>query len=918
MGGRRDSLVGSDVSDDQSKGTAVSIDELIGPADLHSFLSIAGRERAATDAAAAATAGGGLDSDEEGEDQDQLVKDVQNVRRKQSRAQQPPSARAHSSLPLQLEQLEEDRFAAFRYLTDAMRKRKIKWVMLSYAWGTEAAYQQHALRVYTALVRRRVPVWMDVMGGMAGDVFAAMSEAVDGAVAIVPMMTDEYSRSTNCKRELSYSAVKDLPVVPVMGEAGLKPLGWLGLITAGALWTPIAQDMPEDEFEIQVTALMQEILHHKVELLPEGLLPAELRAVPAVAPVTSAASAPPDASAQTAALASAASASSAGSAASAGASPVLKDTADIASGILHVSHGAAVHGPLRVSRDGGKREVATHPITLKWTYSSAGGKQKKRKVKVQSSDGYETVQAAVEKKQGCIDALVEYEDEDKDEYEMNDDESWQEMVALALGDEDEDGGLDVTVSDASADPAPAQAPALAVETPQHEQEAAHADQGASVVGGVSTVRQWTAAEVAQEVCGLGKAFEQYRDVIIDSDLDSETLLDAADDDLKECGISNAIHIKKIRKKFADASSAAAPGAAALKAAATTTSPQDAAIFASLHVASGCELSVAGVQELVEPRLQLVRERFPSATHDELCRALLTYSPESALFAKGHKSSQTLDEWEDKFQGELKLGSYTEFHNGAEAIIGKSIPDEQAMRAIHDGIVRDGKPDEDRYNLWYVQHCEAVEQPNFDEKGVQRGPTIDAGHSGMRLAKFVDACNRKLQQAGSTKLLTTAQVLSMRLYTCSSFRRMNRALRGFMARVDGQIPLRACVHSAREGVLRFQVIPRPQVSTFRGVKGYLAEKFGTERMGMDYAFLSTSVDEEVGSEFSGSAAKTVLFEVEYAATCPGADISMLSLFPGEKEVLFAPCTGLGLKDSGKGVTGADAGQARVVVSPSPAR
>jgi hypothetical protein len=81
------------------------------------------------------------------------------------------------------------------------------------------------------------------------------------------------------------------------------------------------------------------------------------------------------------------------------------------------------------------------------------------------------------------------------------------------------------------------------------------------------------------------------------------------------------------------------------------------------------------------------------------------------------------------------------------------------------------------------------------------------------------------------------------------------------------------------------------------------------MGMDYAFLSTSVTQGVAKEFAGSAAKTVLFEVEYDATCPGADISMLSLFPGEKEVLFAPCTGLSLRDGSAGATGPGAGQAR---------
>jgi hypothetical protein len=355
-------------------------------------------------------------------------------------------------------------------------------------------------------------------------------------------------------------------------------------------------------------------------------------------------------------------------------------------------------------------------------------------------------------------------------------------------------------------------------------------------------------------------------------------------------------------------------------AATPEAKEQQAIFASLQAASGCELSIEGVQELVGPRLLRVKERFPSATHDQLCQALLEYSPESALFARGLKTSQAFDDgqWQ-KYQGELKLGSYSEFHNGVAEIIGENISDLEALAAIHDGIMRDGKPDEDRYNLWYVQHCAAVEQTNFDENGEQRPPekVLDAGHGGMRLDDFVEACNRALKQAGSKKLVTTAQVLSMRLYTCSTFRRMNSALRGFVPKVDGQIPLRACVQSARKGILSLQAIPRPPDSSFRGVTGYLATQFEAERMGMDYAFLSTSVNERIASEFAGSVATSVLFEVGFVAGCPGADISMLSLFPGEKEVLFAPCTGLSLRDSSAGATGAGAGQARVLVSPTAA-
>ena len=68
-------------------------------------------------------------------------------------------------------------------------------------------------------------------------------------------------------------------------------------------------------------------------------------------------------------------------------------------------------------------------------------------------------------------------------------------------------------------------------------------------------------------------------------------------------------------------------------------PVDCAIFAALRRRSGCRLPIPKVQELVSPRLQLVKERFPSATHADLCDALLTYSPESTLFAMGRTCRQ---------------------------------------------------------------------------------------------------------------------------------------------------------------------------------------------------------------------------------------------------------------------------------------
>ena len=50
-----------------------------------------------------------------------------------------------------------------------------------------------------ALVQRRLPVWMDVMGGVSGDLNLAMATAVQNAGVVMPCMSTQYERSTNCK-----------------------------------------------------------------------------------------------------------------------------------------------------------------------------------------------------------------------------------------------------------------------------------------------------------------------------------------------------------------------------------------------------------------------------------------------------------------------------------------------------------------------------------------------------------------------------------------------------------------------------------------------------------------------------------------------------------------------------------------------
>ena len=49
------------------------------------------------------------------------------------------------------------------------------------------------------LVQRRIPCWMDIMGGVSGDLNLAMATAVQNAGVVLPCMSTQYERSTNCK-----------------------------------------------------------------------------------------------------------------------------------------------------------------------------------------------------------------------------------------------------------------------------------------------------------------------------------------------------------------------------------------------------------------------------------------------------------------------------------------------------------------------------------------------------------------------------------------------------------------------------------------------------------------------------------------------------------------------------------------------
>ena len=80
---------------------------------------------------------------------------------------------------------------------------------------------------------------------MKADIYDSMAEGVSNAACLVVFMTQAYQDSANCALELKFAKQSGVPIVPVMMEAPdssgrcWQASGWLGVLTAGSLWTPL-------------------------------------------------------------------------------------------------------------------------------------------------------------------------------------------------------------------------------------------------------------------------------------------------------------------------------------------------------------------------------------------------------------------------------------------------------------------------------------------------------------------------------------------------------------------------------------------------------------------------------------------------------------------------------------------------------
>lgn len=231
---------------------------------------------------------------------------------------------------------------------------------------------------------------------------------------------------------------------------------------------------------------------------------------------------------------------------------------------------------------------------------------------------------------------------------------------------------------------------------------------------------------------------------------------------------------------------------------------------------------------------------------------------------------------EKFQApEIKLGNPQVAIDGVAKLMDVNehelMAEGKELQAIKDEFSSKGT-DDDKENLKHVL------------EGTYRGKWRRAKSQSVTVEALLQT-----KQAVTAKL-QWHHILALRLYTTSSYCRINNPLRE-----DPQNhPFPATVLFITEALKKLRALEWGKPGTkrfYRGIQGkLLPEEFG-KTGGTEYACMSTSTDLMIAIEFAtkeDSSCTSVIFEYTSSSfVSRGADISFLSVYPEEKETLYPP-------------------------------
>ena len=196
-------------------------------------------------------------------------------------------------------------------------------------------------------------------------------------------------------------------------------------------------------------------------------------------------------------------------------------------------------------------------------------------------------------------------------------------------------------------------------------------------------------------------------------------------------------------------------------------------------------------------------------------------------------------------------------------------------------IADFGTDEDKECLNYILHEPAGSSDKIFANGVR-----DEGRNGETIDDFVNHPNAK--RSG----LSFAHVVALRLYTTAAFKSLNGPLRDLNRVGPYPFPITAILIKEAIGKLRTigaEKSVQEEIILWRGMRDVAVTDEFVMNGGTEVAPMSTTSDINVALEYSRSDSSLLFKIVTTSFMQRGADLSWLSAFPGEAELLYPPLT-----------------------------
>lgn len=275
--------------------------------------------------------------------------------------------------------------------------------------------------------------------------------------------------------------------------------------------------------------------------------------------------------------------------------------------------------------------------------------------------------------------------------------------------------------------------------------------------------------------------------------------------------------------------------------------------------------------------------------------------------------------------ELAFGGKSDFQKGLDGLVGPPQPNVQSSMKNEHCSSPDSKiyfqppnyPTTTRSSIeyWFVvspddegkKECQVTDWPKENFGAEELRNHHREAVSLEDLAKKRRQINQELHRHDFTPL-QDLEFFGARLYTGPMYIKYNTVLRAlgngpsnrhlwkkFDELCKGN-PYCTTIHTINSAILKLSNLQRA-CKVYRGISGaclphqfWEKDAFGL-RCAVDYSFMSTTADRDVARGYASSGRSCILLEFDQGMVSRGADLSWLSQYPHEQEILFPPLCGL---------------------------